>query len=271
MAIRRKKKKNPEGARGCLFLIFGTLCVIAGMLIYVFAVTRITSVVIEAKYGGQAAYALMKLQLPSIIAAFVLMDTILILKYLPNEEDFEKQDFTSPLKAKKTALGKKKTVNLICIGILGLIVLCGVISVNTYTLVSEDGITGHFFFDTSTHSWDDVVSSRVDCDTEKGLSVTYTMSDGKRFEVLQGTVSDTKALADRYTSTVGLARSVVEKLSGRGVPHNVSHMERAVKFYRYNEPTLWPDVKVMIRFEEILPDDDERVPTDAVTGAVPEP
>lgn len=262
MANRRKRKQENKG---CLVLIFGTLCIIVAMLIYILAVTRITSAVINARYGDTASYALMKLQLPCIIAAFILLDTVLILKYLPNEEDYDKKQFSSPLKPKKTVLGKKKTINIICIGLLALVLLCGVLSVNTYTLVSEDGITEHFFFDTSVHTWDDVVSVKTDCDNEKGLSVTYTMQDGKKYEVMQGTVSDTDALAGQYRSKYGLARAVCERLDAAGVPRNVSHMERTVKFYRYNYPEEWPDVKYMIRFEDLSVSDDEVVPTEAPT------
>lgn len=267
----RKKRKGSSDGKGCLFLIFGTLCVIVAMFIYISSVTSITSAVIGSRYDGQPVYAIMKLQLPCIIAAFILFDGVLILQYLPNEEDYDKKQMSSPVGRKPTTLGKKRTTNLISVGLLLLVVLCGVISVNCYTLVGEEGISEYFFAETSTHKWSDVTSSRIDCDQDKGLSVTYTMKDGKKYEVMQGTISDSQSFADTYGTKEHFARVIAEVLDRAGIPRNVSHMERTVKFYRYNYPDQWMDVRVLIRYEELNPDKNELAPTEAPTEPATEP
>ncbi len=252
-----KKNRQKDGNRGCLFLVFGTLCVIVGMLAYVLAVGRLSAWSLDVSHPDEPVYAIMTVQIPFIVVAFLLMDGILILKYLPSEEEYEKKASSVPGVKKKAFFGTKKATNLICLVLLVLIILCGCISVNTYRLVGEEGITTHFFADTSFYSWEEVTECRVDCDSDKGLSVTYIMENGKSFEVLRGTVSDTAAFADKYGYTLALAVEVQEHLIAQGIPCHVSHVERAVNFYRGNYPDLWPFVQILTGYEEIKPNDDE--------------
>ena len=265
-----KKKGKRSGNRGCMFLVFGTLCVLVGMMIYIFLVGRLTSTVVEARYGGQAAYAIMTAQLPCILVAFLLMEAVLILQYLPSEEEYQEKlkDRSQPVgKQKKHILGTRKVTNIISLVLLLCLPLCGAISINTYRLVSEDGMTEHCFVDQSVYTWENVQSYRVDCDSDKGLSVTFTMEDGKQLEILQGTVSDTQAFANAYSSTTAFAAHMGERLDSLQIPRNVSHMERAVKFYRDKYPTLWPYVKALTGYEEIDPWEDELAP-ESQTGEV---
>ena len=84
------QKKQNTGGRGCLFLVAGTVLILALMALYIFAVGRITASVVEARSGDTPAYAVMSAQIPCIIVAFVLLECVLMLQYLPSQEDYEK-------------------------------------------------------------------------------------------------------------------------------------------------------------------------------------
>ena len=95
----------------------------------------------------------------------------------------------------------------------------------------------------------------------KGLSVTFTMKDRKKFEILQKTVSDNAAFAAKYapgatdnrTSVLAFAADLCRQLDERGVRHVVSHSERAIRFYQSNYPEQWVFVKELIRYEKSVP------------------
>ena len=247
-----QKKQNTGG--GCLFLVAGTVLILALMALYIFAVGRITASVVEARSGDTPAYAVMSAQIPCIIVAFVLLECVLMLQYLPSQEDYErKKPLGSANSTRHSILGTRRFANLLSGVLLVLILACGAVSVNTYRLVSENGISTNFFRQTAAYTWDDVTLCRVDCDGDKGLSVTFTMKDGKKFEILQKTVSDNAVLA--------FAADLCRQLDERGVRHVVSHSERAIRFYRSDYPEQWVFVKELIRYEEVRPSDDETVAT----------
>lgn len=261
------KKKN----RGCLFLIVGTLGIMLGVAAYILLVGRLTSALTEARFGGTAAYAIMTAQIPCIIAAFLCMDAILILQYLPSAEDMPQETRSGPVGRKKShsfSLGSRRLTNLVSLILLGGVLICGAVSVNCYRVVDEHGITTHIFVDTATYAWEDVTSYRIDCDSDKGLSVTYTMTDGKKIEVVQGTISDTSDFSSTYGSPVAFAVHIHERMQTASIPRNVSHMERALKFYRDAYPDMWPHVKVLIGYEEITPWEDEKMPETDVSATV---
>ena len=274
-----KRKQAEPGKRGCLFLIIGTVLILVLMALYVFAVGRITSYVIEARSGDAPAYAVMTAQVPCIMAAFILLEAVLVLQYLPSQEDYEKQQkpggSTEPHPRAKL-LGTRRFANMLSVAALALVLVCGTVSVNTYRLVSAEGISTYFFVQTSAYTWADVTDCRVDCDSEKGLSVTFTLNDGKQFEILQNTISDNAAFADRYTaatedkriSALAFATDLCRELDARGVHRGVSHMERAIRFYKTDFPEQWVYVRELIRYDEIHPADDE---TAAETEVAPMP
>ena len=272
------QKKQNNGGRGCLFLVIGTVLILALMALYIFAVGRITASVIEARSGDTPAYAVMSAQVPCIIAAFVLLECVLVLQYLPSQEDYDRQ---KPLGGEKSTrrgiLGSGRFANLLSVILLALLLLCGAVSVNTYRMVSENGISVRFFRQTAAYTWDDVSQCRVDCDSDKGLSVTFTMTDGKEFEILQNTISDNAAFAARYapdatdnrTAVLAFAADLCRQLDERNVRRIVSHSERAIRFYQTGYPEQWVYVRELIRYEEIRPSDDETVP--ATETVKPEP
>ena len=154
----------------------------------------------------------------------------------------------------------KKTLWLITGGMLAGVVLTGVICINTYRLVTPDGIRTYFFAETGNYSWDEVNAYTIDCDTDGGLSVTFTMKGGKDFEILQGVNSATDKFRGTYTSVTHFAADMDEQMEARGIPQNVKHYDVARKFYQDSYSTLWPYVATLINHKELTSGADEIAP-----------
>ena len=150
-------------------------------------------------------------------------------------------------------------------------VITGALAVNHYRLVTADGISEYFFVETKSYEWKQVTGYTVDCDNDNdGLSVTFTMRDGKQYEILQGVNSTTEAFDKTYTSVTHFAYDVDQRMTELQVPRNTRHMERAVTLYR--DHPLWPYVSKLIGYVELVPQPDEtaevtEAPTEAPTEA----
>ena len=264
-------KKAASGKRGCLFLIVGSLLALLATGLYVLAVSLLTGVLVEARHGGEVAYALMDIVTPSYVVAMLLFYGVLAIWYFtPTEDEVKKQNRgLSPMLGQKesTALSKR-TLWLITAGLLGAVVVTGAVAVNTYRLVTPEGVRSYFFVETASYEWKQVSSYTIDCENEDdGLSVTFTMRDGKKYEILQGVNSATKAFKEQYTSVTHFAADVDDQMMALQVPRNVKHMERSVKLYK--DTTLWPYVSRLIGYVELIPEPDETVAeTEPATEAV---
>lgn len=264
-----RKQKSSNG-RGCLFLIVGTVLILALMALYIVVVGRITSSTIEARSGDVPTYAVMSAQVPCIVAAFILLECILVLQYLPSQEDYDKKASPGASVVRRNRLfGTRRLMNLVSLVLLLLVFVCGIVSVNIYRMVSVDGISTRFLFSTHSYSWDDVTACRVDCDSDKGLSLTLTMSDGEQFEILQNTISDNAAFASQYgsdsdasdkqTPVLAFAVDLCHQLDERGIRRSVSHRDRTIRFYKDTYPRQWEYVSELIGYEELRPAEDETV------------
>ena len=256
-----RKKKN--GRKGFLFLAVGCVLAILAAGLYVLAVSLLTGALIEARHGDEAAYALMNIVTPSYGYALLFFIAILAIWYFtPTEEELKKQNQgLSPMLGQKKqgeALSKR-TLWLITGGLLAAVVITGAISVNSYKLVTPDGIRSYFFVETKSYQWKQVTGYTIDCENENdGLSVTFTMRDGKQFEILQGVNSTTEKFDEQYTSVTHFAYELDQRMMELQVPRNARHVERAVKLYR--EHALWPYVQKLIGYEELVPEPDETAP-----------
>ena len=167
---------------------------------------------------------------------------------------------------------KASTKWMITGGMLLGVVLAGLVAVNSYRLVTPHGISTYFFTETKSYEWKQVSAYTIDCDSEDGLSVTFTMRDGSQYEILQGVNSTTAKFDEEYTSVTHFAADLDENMVVLQVPRNVKHMERAVKFYQGYEG-LWPHVSKLIGYTALVPRPDETVEdtTAADTPADTEP
>ena len=258
----RTGRKKKSGRKGFLFLAVGCILAILGVGLYVLVVSLLTGALIEARHGDEAAYALMNIVTPSYGYALLFFIAILAIWYFtPTEEELKKQNQgLAPMLGQKQqgeALSKR-TLWLITGGLLAAVVVTGAISVNSYKLVTPEGIRSYFFVETKSYEWKQVTGYTIDCENDNdGLSVTFTMRDGKQFEILQGVNSTTEKFDEQYTSVTHFASDLDEKMVALQVPRNVRHMERAVKLYR--EHALWPYVERLIGYEELVPEPDETV------------
>ena len=257
--MRNANKKPRRGGRDALLIIFGTFAVILGMGVYMLVTGRITAAVIASRLAGQHAYALMTASTTCTWIAFMLLEFALVLQFLPSEQDYEAKanDHAPMLGQKKPMLGSKRAMNAITVALIAGAVVTGIVSVNTYAVVSEEGITKHCFVDTAHYEWSQVKSYVVDCDGDRGLSVTYTMRDGKQFEILQHTVSAPEEFHKNYDSATAFAVVLDGKMTELQIPRTARHVERAVNFYRKDYPTLWKHVSKLIGYAEITPEEDE--------------
>lgn len=256
----RGGKKKKSRRKGFLFLMVGALLAVLATGLYILAVSYLTGVLIEARHGDEAAYALMNIVTPSYGYALLFFIAILAIWYFtPTEEELKKQNQgLSPMlgqKQKSEAL-PKRTLRLITAGLLLAVVVTGAVAVNSYKLVTPEGVRSYFFVETGSYEWKQVTSYTIDCENDNdGLSVTFTMRDGKQFEILQGVNSTTEKFDEQYTSVTHFAADLDEEMVALQVPRNVRHMERAVKLYRNH--ALWPYVQKLIGYEELIPEPDE--------------
>ena len=266
--------KPKSNKKGCLFLIVGSLLALLATGVYVLVVAKMTGIVIEARHGGEVAYALMKSVTPSYGIAMLCFYGILAVWYFtPNEDELQKQnEGLAPMLGKKprSSALSKSTLWMITAGLLLASVITGAVAVNHYRLVTTEGVSEYFFVETKSYEWKQVTSYTVDCDNDNdGLSLTLTMRDGKKYEILQGVNSTTEEFDAIYTSVTHFACDLDQKMADLQIPRNVRHVERAAQLYK-NHP-LWPYVKALIGYEELVPEADETLPeTTAPTETVTE-
>ena len=266
--------KPKSNKKGCLFLIVGSLLALLATGIYVLVVAKLTGMVIESRHGGEVAYALMKSVTPSYGIAMLFFYGILAVWYFtPTEEEIKKQnEGLAPMLGERRRDDSlpKSTLWMITAGLLLGAVITGAVAVNSYRLVTAEGISEYFFVETKSYEWKQVTSYTVDCDNDSdGLSLTFTMRDGKKYEILQGVNSTTNEFDAAYTSVTHFACDLDQKMADLQVPRNVRHVERAAQLYK-NHP-LWPYVETLIGYVELVPEADETMPeTVAPTETVTE-
>ena len=256
-------QKPKSKKKGCLFLIVGSVLALLATGLYVLAVSLLTGAVIESRHGGEVAYALMKWMTPSYGVAMLCFYGILAVWYFtPTDEERKQASGLAPmLNEKPRDEGvSKRTLWMITGGLLAAVAVTGAVAVNNYRLVTADGIREYFFVETGSYEWKQVTGYTIDCENDDdGLSVTFTMRDGKKYEILQGVNSATKEFKEQYTSVTHFAADLDQSMVELQVPRNVRHMERAVSFYRGS--TLWPYVETLIGYVELVPQPDETVET----------
>lgn len=272
------KAKKGGGRKGCLFLIVGSLVALLATGLYVLAVSYLTGVIIEARHGEGVAYAIMNIVTPSYGIAMLCFYGILAIWYFtPTEEEVKKQNQgLAPMlgqKQRNDAL-PKRTLWLITAGLLLAVPVTGTVAVNSYKLITPDGVSTYFFAETKSYQWKQVTGYTIDSDDNNGLSVTFTMRDGKQIEILQGVNSTTEKFDEQYTSVTHFAAELDDDMVALQVPRNVKHMERSVKLYK--DTTLWPYVSRLIGYVELVPEPDETVaeteaPTQAPESETDEP
>ena len=274
-----KKRKNESGKKGILFLVIGSLLALLLTGLFALGVTTLTGVLVEARFGGEVAYTLSSLTFPCIILAMLMSYGILAIWYIaPTEKEVSARNkgLSPMLGQQPEARAMPKSTLWLITGLLLLAMLItGVVALGTHKLVTENGVASYIcFIKTESYGWDQVSAYTVDCDTDKGLVITFIMRDGKKYEILDGVCSTTEAFDEKYTSTTHFAADLDDVMMEEQVPRTVRNRDRAVNFYR-NDPQkklLWEYVAKIIEYEDLDLSDDETIPeteppTDAPTEA----
>ncbi len=249
------KPKKKRTGRGLLFLIIGSLAALLGVGLFVLAVSLITGKVIEARHGEEVAYALMTAVKPCYGVAFFLFYGILGVWYIAPVEEKKKDGHFSPMLG-GAAEAEQKTISrrtlwLITAALAAGILLTGAVAVNTYRLVSTEGVSEYVFIRTSYYSWEEVAAGDVDCDTDGGLSMNLIMQDGETREIMQGVNSATAKFRAEYTTVTHFAADIHDRLIQRGVSLPTKNRERAIHFYKDVYPELWPYVARIIEYVDL--------------------
>lgn len=206
--MRCMQNKFFKSKKGLLFLILGTLAVFVGTGVFAIVTALCTGWGVEAVFGGTNTYVLLTAAMPCIIVCFVLLELMLLMQYLPATEAADASGKAAPTDRSFTSfVCKKKTVRLITLGIVGLIVVCGAVSANTYTVVSDEGVSTRCFLTLSSYKWEDLTSYAVDFDEAQGLSVICTMKGNKKFELIQNAISATNKFKGNYGDGSQYARA----------------------------------------------------------------
>ncbi|MBE6557971.1 MAG: hypothetical protein E7661_03040 [Ruminococcaceae bacterium] len=273
MAFNPRNKKKSNG-KGCLFLVIGSIVGVLLLGVFIVLTGQLTSMIINSTMAGTVGYVMLTATEPCIMVASLLLFAVLVIHYLPDPEDMDKgkKPLTpdAQVPKRKKFLGAKLSTWLATLGLVLCVVLTAFVSATTYRAVTTEGVrtTVCQFITTDEYQWKQVSSYKVDCDEEKGLSVTLTMRNGKQFEILQSAVSAPRSFHEAYDCKEAFVLDLVTMLEEEyQVTRNVSHLERTKAFYK-DDAERWTYVKELIGYEEIVYD--EPADTDAETAGVTE-
>ncbi len=264
MALNQRKKKN--SGKGCLFLIVGTFLVMILAFLFLPLAGKLTSAVVNATMEGEIGYVMLTAAEPCIAAVLLFLFAILAVHYFDFDAP-QKPRISAPAEKQHKFLGTKAATWVLTAALLLCTVISALVYATTYRSVTQDGIstTVCHVITTNEYEWKQVSSYKVDCDDDKGLSVTLTMRDGKQFEILQSSISAPRAFHETYDCKEAFVADLLERLEELyQITPNVSHIERARAFYEDN-PELWVHVKRIIGYDELVPEGDEIPETDAAT------
>lgn len=270
MAYNQRNNKKSNG-KGFLFLILGALLGVVASFLFLPMAGKLAATVIRSNMHGQIGYAMLTAAEPCIIAAIFFMVGILALHYFNLES--EKKDHKKST-AVDTSHPKFRGTKAFTWVITGVLILCvfasALVYATTYRAITTEGIQKVTcqYITTDEYQWKQVSSYKVDCDEDKGLSVTLTMRDGKQIEILQSVMSAPAAFHEKYECREAFVLDLVTMLEEEyQIPRNVSHIERTKAFYQ-DDAKLWPYVKKIIGYDELISEDEpSEVTTEAATSA----
>ena len=230
------KEKKRRG--GCLSWILGTVLVIVGVVVYAIVSSLINRWLIGARFGQDAACALLPLAIPGLTVAFVLYEAIFIVRLIKSGN---KQD---DAKAKRIA-------NVVTIAAICLSLLFAVFSANTFTQLDNSSISKVCFVQTKQYVWDqrcDVQRYSVSCSSEGALSYVITMKDGETVELWNSVNSCSSEFLEKYGDIYGYAAYLSEQFDNSEfiIEKRVTGVEFMEKFYKTDKPEVWASLEKII-------------------------
>ncbi len=265
MAYNQRNNKKNSG-KGCLFLIIGALLGVVASFLFLPMAGKLAATAVRSNMAGQIGYAMLTAAEPCIIAAVFFMLCILTLHYFNLDSGNKDQKKSVSVNTPQPKFRGTKAFTWIITGVLILCVFASaLVYATTYRTVTTEGISTTVcqFINTKEYEWKQVSSYKVDCDEDKGLSVTLTMRDGKQIEILQSVISAPAAFHEKYECKEAFVLDLVTMLEEEyQITRNVSHIERTKAFYQ-DDAELWPYVKQIIGYDELVPDEDDAPETEA--------
>ncbi len=248
-----KKDKKQGGKKGCLFLIIGSVLGVVALLLFIPLAGQLTSVIVNDTMADTMGYAMLNAAEPCIMVASLFLFGILVIHYFDFDDTKSNQRQPIQQPPKKKFLGSKAATWVATGGLLLCVVITAFVYATTYRTVSTEGVSSRicYFIETDTYEWKEVSSFKVDCDEDKGLSITFTMRDGQKIEILQSPQSAPRSFLEKYEHKEAFALDLIRMLKDQyQITPNASHVDRAKNFYKDNE-ALWPYVKQIL--EEVTP------------------
>lgn len=266
MLNQNKSKKN---GKGCLFLAIGAVLGVIATALFLPIAGQLASFIVNRTLEGQTGYVMLSAAEGCIMAASLFLFAILVLHYFDGSDKKQEQAPLGAEEPKKYKFLGTKLATWVATGALFLcVVACAFVYATTYRTVTTEGIstTYCYFITTDEYEWKQVSSYKVDCDEDKGLSVTFTMRDGTQIEILQSAHSAPRSFHEQYDCKEAFALDLIEMLEEEyQITRNVSHMELAVNFYK-SDAELWPYVKAILGYDELVPGEGEVAETTEETA-----
>lgn len=214
------------------------MLVIIGVFAYAVLSSLINRWIIGARFGADAACALLPLSIAGLTVAFVLYEAIFIVRLIKFGND--KDD----AKAKKVS----RIVTAACIS---LSLLFAVFSANTFTRLDGDSISKVCFVELKKYEWQarcDVLKYSLSCDSDGVLNFTVTMKDGEKIDLWGQVNSCTKAFTEQYGDLYGYAAYLSEAFDSSDyiIEKSVTGVENMEKHYKDTNSEIWSSLKKII-------------------------
>ena len=270
MIMLNQQKNKKSNGKGCLFLIIGSIISVVALILFIPLAGKLTSIIVNDTMADTVGYAMLNAAEPCIMVASLFLFAILMLHYFDFDNAIQQSQKNRGVGGGKTYkfFGTKAATWVITAVLLVCVVATAFVYATTYRTVTTEGVSNKicYFITTDEYTWQQVSSYKVDCDDDKGLSVTFTMRDGKQIEILQSAQSAPRAFHETYECKEAFALDLIEMLEEEyQITRNVAHMEKAVKFYKNNDE-LWPYVKQILGYDELVPEEGEIAETQGETS-----
>lgn len=227
---------------GCFSGILGTVFVILGVVGYLIVSSYLNKIFIGARFGGNAAVALLSLTMPGLTVAFVLYEAIFIVSQVRLHKKAEGKDDGGKI---------DRIYRLVFIGCICLSLLFAIFSANTFTECDEDSISKVCFVTTKEYRWDesnDITSYTLGCDANGNLTFKINVRGDGQIELFDAANSCSESFIEKYGGMEGYAAYLSEQFDTCDyiIEKNIVGIEYMEKYYKEDYPEIWVHLETII-------------------------
>lgn len=240
-----------------LFILLGTVVVLALVAGTVLLYTALFFNSFKAKYGGDA-FAAQGMDLLTVGFILLVVYELLMFTFFidtkPREEKLQPR-FLGSRPSSASAPHTSKAVVWIVRGLCVIAVAATVfICSNVCTVFSEDGITKRFFKPTDEYGWENARSYTITYAPDEGISFTVKMKDGNDFALTSFDVW-TDEFADAYQleknkSVIDFLLATDAKLEELQVTKNVIGLTKMEQDMQTGNPETWEKIRALVDYDE---------------------